>query len=162
MRKELTTDNSKAGRKVEALVSTLPEIHHRPWGYYEILAHGPGYLVKRITVDPGKRTSLQWHKLRDEDWVFVDGTDCEITESDSYGTEYITNNPYSVFIIKGELHRISNTGTKPLVIIEIQTSDEPDGCREDDIHRIEDDYDREVECRNSSLKEQMDTYDPTW
>jgi len=50
------------------------EKHIRPWGYYENLASGPGYLVKRIVVDPGKRTSLQWHEDRGEDWVVVSGS----------------------------------------------------------------------------------------
>ena len=125
----------------------------RPWGYYEVLASGPGYLVKRITVEPGKRTSLQWHEERDEDWFVISG----FGDVDHNLLDKLAKTPHRVqrivdidgfrncHIYKGRTHRLSNTGTEPLVIIEVQTSGQADGCREDDIHRIEDDYGREVE-----------------
>ena len=114
----------------------------RPWGHYEILASGPGYLVKRITVDPGKRTSLQWHAERDETWVQVSQIHPEYCPFLIGG--YLWNSQF-LEVPQGEYHRISNVGTEPLVIIEVQTSEQADDCREDDIHRIEDDYGREVD-----------------
>jgi mannose-6-phosphate isomerase-like protein (cupin superfamily) len=46
----------------------------RPWGYYTVMDEGPGFKVKRIVVDPGKRLSLQMHQHRAEHWVVVSGT----------------------------------------------------------------------------------------
>ena len=122
-----------------------PEKHHRPWGYYEILAEGPGYLVKRITVDPGKRTSLQWHELRDEVWRVVGGNEWRFDCANDLNRFEVSKSlinilqhrvPYRI------LHRINNTGTEPLVIIEVQTFDADNPSGEDDIHRLEDDYNR--------------------
>jgi len=124
--------------------------HYRPWGYYEILATGPGYKVKRLVVDPGKRTSLQWHEKRDEDWMVIGGDNWEFVRQFPmpWGKDNRTrsdSNFTKVSIAKKERHRTSNTGTEPLVIIEVQTFDENDPSGEEDIHRIEDDYGREVE-----------------
>ena len=116
--------------------------HERPWGYFEVLSEGSEWKVKRLVVNPGKRTSLQWHELRDEDWVFVSG-DGEInyTREGLEGDSTLVRGQCHHYIFKRAYHRIHNTGTEPLVIIEVQTGT----CREDDIHRIEDDFNREVE-----------------
>jgi len=116
--------------------------HERPWGYFEILATGPGYKVKRLVVNPGKRTSLQWHELRDELWTYVSGESKKIRVGDGTWRAFLG---CSDTVKAKEIHRITNTGTEPLIIIEVQTSDDSDGCREEDIHRIEDDFGREVE-----------------
>ena len=118
------------------------EKHIRPWGNFEILATGPGYKVKRLVVDPGKRTSLQRHGLRGEDWVIVSGSG-EVTarfeeSSQTYPARYQSHH----FLPKTMIHRIHNTGTEPLVIIEVQTFDADNLSGEDDIHRLEDDYGR--------------------
>lgn len=127
--------------------------HERPWGYFEVLAEGPGYKVKRLVVNPGKWTSLQWHELRDELWHTVQGKGKLTLQSpvwkpsyDEIDTYEVETFPHTITTVNKEtLHRIHNEGTEPLVIIEIQTSDDSDGCREDDVHRIEDDFGREVE-----------------
>ena len=122
----------------------------RPWGYYEILGKGPGYLVKRITVKPGQRTSLQWHEKRIENWEVMlgDKWNIETQWRMKKGPDKPTvTDPEQVWthIDMREVHRIHNTGKKPLVIIEIQRFDADNPSNEDDIHRIEDDYNR---CEN--------------
>jgi len=119
------------------------EKHIRPWGNFEILATGPGYKVKRITVDPGKRTSLQWHEKRDEVWVTVDGIGVFYIDGINKTTTEIPDMGLNqARVPEKSQHRITNEGYKPLVIIEVQTFDVNDPSGEDDIHRLEDDYNR--------------------
>ncbi len=108
---------------------------HRPWGYYQVLSDETDHKVKRILVYPGKRLSLQKHRLRDEHWYVLDG-ECIITLGNE---ERDVTHGQSVDIPRGTLHRIANAGTEPVVFIEIQTGDY---FGEDDIERTEDDYGR--------------------
>jgi mannose-6-phosphate isomerase len=110
-------------------------IDRRPWGYFKILSDEKDHKVKRITVYPGKRLSLQSHKQRSEHWFIVHGNG--IVNIDGKQSEIIAGQ--SVDIKKEILHRMENTGKKDLVFIEIQTGDY---FGEDDIVRFEDDYDR--------------------
>ncbi len=108
---------------------------HRPWGTFTNLEEGPGYKVKRITVHPGQRLSLQLHHHRAEQWVVVRGR-ARVTRGD----EVIDLDPgQTVHIARGQKHRLENTGTQVLEIIEVQTGDY---LGEDDIVRLEDDYGR--------------------
>jgi|GEM_PF-4559 len=107
----------------------------RPWGSYESLNMGERFQVKRITVNPGERLSLQLHYHRAEHWVVVSGT-AEITNGESVGI-YIENQ--STYIPPGTKHRLKNPGSLPLVIIEIQSGAY---LGEDDIVRFSDDYGR--------------------
>lgn len=113
----------------------------RPWGNYESLIMGERFQVKRITVNPGARLSLQLHHHRAEHWVVVSGT-AEITNGESVGI-YTENQ--STYIPPGTKHRLRNPGALPLVIIEIQSGSY---LGEDDIVRFSDDY-----GRMESLKE---------
>ena len=111
------------------------EDNRRPWGFYENLADTDNHKVKRITVYPEKRLSLQKHLRRAEHWYIVSG-DAVITR----GSEDISLTPGEhIDIDKGQNHRIENVGTIDLVFIEIQTGDY---FGEDDIIRIEDDFGR--------------------
>lgn len=124
-------------RQLDALNNHNFEKHPRPWGYYEILAEGPGYKVKRLVIDPGKRTSLQWHEKRDEVWVPVTRNYPWITPFEVEDMKY--NFPL-IHVEEGQYHRITNTeGTEPLIIIEVQTYDPADPSGEGDVHRVEDD-----------------------
>jgi len=109
----------------------------RPWGYYEILTDAEDHKVKRITVLPEKRLSLQFHHKRSEHWVIVSGWG-RVTR----GEEKITVMPGShVYIPTLMRHRIENTHLEnPLVFIETQLGEY---FGEDDIVRIEDDFGRE-------------------
>jgi mannose-1-phosphate guanylyltransferase/mannose-6-phosphate isomerase len=108
---------------------------HRPWGWYDSIDEGDRFKVKRIQVKPGASLSLQMHHHRAEHWVVVMGT-AEITKGDQ--TLLLTENQ-STYIPLGEVHRLSNPGTIPLEIIEVQSGSY---LGEDDIVRIEDTYGR--------------------
>lgn len=107
----------------------------RPWGFYEVLSDMPDHKVKRITVFPGKRLSLQRHRRRQEHWYILDG-DAVVTLDDK---EIKLKNGKCADIPKGAAHRILNAGKKDLRFIEVQLGDY---FGEDDIERIEDDYGR--------------------
>jgi len=114
------------------------EKEERPWGNYEVLQDAPKFKVKRICVNPGKRLSLQMHGKRDELWTIVGGEGFIELDHLKLSVEYGD----TVDIRRGQQHRIMNTGTKPLIFIEVQTGDY---FGEDDIVRYQDDYGRDVE-----------------
>lgn len=108
---------------------------HRPWGWFETLALGGRFQVKRIMVHPGGKLSLQSHKHRSEHWIVVAGT-ATVTIGDD--VRLVTENQ-SVYIPLGEKHRLENEGRVDLHIIEVQTGAY---LGEDDITRYEDVYAR--------------------
>ena len=112
-----------------------PRKVHRPWGWYDSIDEGDRFKVKRIQVKPGASLSLQKHQQRAEHWVVVKGT-AEVICGDK--TIILTENQ-STFIPLGEVHRLSNPGTIPLEIIEVQSGRY---IGEDDIERFEDNYGR--------------------
>lgn len=109
---------------------------YRPWGFYEVLIHSVGYKVKRITVNPGKRLSLQKHNHRTEHWTVVSGT-ATITLGDI--TKDFNANE-SAYIDLEMNHRLANNTNIPVQIIEVAVGNV---ISEEDIIRIEDDYLRE-------------------
>jgi len=113
----------------------IPSIVHRPWGSYEVLKEDKGYKIKRIVVKPKKRLSLQKHFHRNEHWIVVSGT-AEVQVGDK---TYLVRPNESTYIKMGEIHRLSNPGKIPVVLIEAQVGEY---TGEDDILRIEDDYKR--------------------
>ena len=121
--------------------SDLLRVHpvvHRPWGTYEVLIDERGYKIKRIIVKPGKRLSLQKHFHRNEHWIVVSGT-ATVTVADK--TYYVRPNE-STYIKMGEVHRLANEGKIPVVLIEAQVGEY---TGEDDIVRIDDDFNRNQE-----------------
>lgn len=112
----------------------MNKVIKRPWGSFTLLQKKPDYWVKKLVVKPGQSTSLQYHKYRDEFWYVLSGNG-EIT----YQTcieRLKTGDTWKISSFT--LHRITNTGTKNLSIIEIATG-KP---RETDIIRVEDNYGR--------------------
>ena len=107
----------------------------RPWGWYDSVDEGERFKVKRIQVKPGASLSLQMHHHRAEHWIVVKGT-AEITNGDQ--TIILTENQ-STYIPQGQTHRLANSGTTPLEIIEVQSGSY---LGEDDIVRFEDTYGR--------------------
>jgi mannose-1-phosphate guanylyltransferase/mannose-6-phosphate isomerase len=107
----------------------------RPWGSYDSIDAGPRHQVKRITVDPGCKLSLQSHVHRSEHWVVVAGT-ARITVNDQVT---IASENQSVYIPLGATHRLENPGKIPLDLIEVQSGAY---LGEDDIVRYEDVYNR--------------------
>ncbi len=108
---------------------------HRPWGSYTVLEEGNGYKVKRLTVLPGKRLSLQMHYHRNEFWVVVKGT-AKVTVGDR---EFLLRKGESTFIPMGTKHRLENPGKVTLEVIEVQIGEY---LGEDDIVRFADDFGR--------------------
>lgn len=112
----------------------LLDADNRPWGRWEEYLNEPGYRVKRIIVNPGRRLSLQKHEHRREHWVIVSGTG-RFTLNDDVRRVQPGD---ALFIDTGDVHRIENDGEAFLVLIETQLG----VCLEDDIIRLEDDFGR--------------------
>jgi mannose-1-phosphate guanylyltransferase len=108
---------------------------HRPWGTYTVLEEGPGFKLKRIEVKPGARLSLQMHHRRSEHWIVVSGV-ADVVNGER---ELKLQANESTFIPIGNKHRLGNSGTVPLVMIEVQCGDY---VGEDDIVRFDDQYGR--------------------
>ena len=111
------------------------EAEKRPWGRWTVLYEMPGIKVKLIEVRPGHRLSLQYHHHRSELWICVAGQ-ATARIGDSAQTLDLLS---SVRIPVGTVHRLGNGGHVPACIIEIQ---EGDYLVEEDIVRLEDDYQR--------------------
>ncbi len=107
----------------------------RPWGYYDSIDRGEGFQVKRILVNPGQKLSLQKHNHRSEHWVVVKGK-AQVTCGEK--TFQLIENQ-STYVSLGKVHRLENIEDTSLEIIEIQTGSY---LGEDDIIRIDDDYER--------------------
>jgi mannose-6-phosphate isomerase len=108
---------------------------NRPWGSYTVLREEKDYKVKTITVEPMRRLSYQTHEKRSEYWVIVSGTGTVTLD----GITSLCLGGDAFIIEQGLAHRIENTGTEPLVFIEVQLGVY---FGEDDIVRIEDDFGR--------------------
>lgn len=140
----LVADRS-ASQSVKSLVQRLSGLKRnessahrrvfRPWGWYEAIDQGPQHQVKRISVSPGARLSLQKHQHRAEHWIVVSGI-ARVTCDDQI-FELFENQ--STYIPQGSVHRLENLGTLPLEIIEVQSGSY---LGEDDIVRFEDNYGR--------------------
>ncbi|HVS21820.1 MAG TPA: phosphomannose isomerase type II C-terminal cupin domain [Pyrinomonadaceae bacterium] len=113
----------------------MRESDERPWGRYEVLEERPGFKVKVLEVKPGARLSLQRHARRSEHWVVVQGVAdvvCGDGELQLRAGEHMHIPPQTN-------HRLGNSSDGPLAIIEVQLGDY---LGEDDIVRLEDDYQR--------------------
>ena len=140
----LVASRSKS-QDVKAIVNQLEQqkreeknLHRkvsRPWGWYDSVDEGERFKVKRIQVKPGASLSLQLHHHRAEHWIVVKGV-AEITNGDKV---IVLNENQSTYIPQGQTHRLSNPGSTPLEIIEVQSGGY---LGEDDIVRFEDSYGR--------------------
>ena len=108
---------------------------HRPWGWYETVSEVPGNKIKRIAVLPGQQLSLQKHHQRAEHWVEVQGV-AQVTLGE---TQFALATGGHCDIAVGQVHRLANTTTQPMEIIEVQFGTY---LGEDDIVRLQDDYGR--------------------
>ena len=124
--------------KLKAVAPKVTEEHlkvHRPWGSYQSVDNGERHQVKRIVVKPGGRLSLQKHHHRAEHWIVVRGA-ARVTVNETVKTVHENE---SIYIPMGAVHRMENPGKIMLELIEVQTGSY---LGEDDIIRIEDDYQR--------------------
>ncbi|WP_321286587.1 mannose-1-phosphate guanylyltransferase/mannose-6-phosphate isomerase [Alcaligenes phenolicus] len=108
---------------------------YRPWGIYDSIDTGHRYQVKRITVKPGAKLSVQMHHHRAEHWIVVSGT-AKVTKGEQV---YLVTENQSTYIPVGEIHALENPGVIPLELIEVQSGSY---LGEDDIVRFEDRYGR--------------------
>lgn len=108
---------------------------YRPWGAYERMDFGDCFQVKRITVNPGARLSLQKHHHRAEHWIVVKGTAKTVRGAE----ETLLREDQLTYVPLSTVHRLENPGRIPLELIEIQTRSY---LGEDDIVRLEDLYGR--------------------
>lgn len=140
----LITEKGKS-QEVKKVVEKLKKEHrkeaienrtmYRPWGSYTILAEGEGYKVKRITIKPGAKLSLQMHYHRSEHWTVISGTG-KLTLDDKIVIFKENESTYIPIAVK---HRLENPGQIPLSIIEVQNGRY---LGEDDIVRFDDEYGR--------------------
>ncbi|HEY9022806.1 MAG TPA: mannose-1-phosphate guanylyltransferase/mannose-6-phosphate isomerase, partial [Burkholderiaceae bacterium] len=107
----------------------------RPWGAYDSIDLGERFQVKRLTVKPGARLSLQMHHHRSEHWVVVKGT----ARATCDGTVRLVHENESIYLPSGAIHRLENPGKTVLEVIEVQTGGY---LGEDDIVRFDDTYGR--------------------
>ncbi|MBN2406636.1 MAG: mannose-1-phosphate guanylyltransferase/mannose-6-phosphate isomerase [Elusimicrobia bacterium] len=108
---------------------------YRPWGNYRVLDEGKGFKVKILEIYPGQRLSLQKHRHRDESWTLMRGDAVITLDKDS-----IEPKPGETLRIPaGKLHRAENRGSDSVMILELATGEK---IEEDDIVRVEDDYER--------------------
>ncbi len=105
----------------------------RQWGDYTVINEGLGFKVKLVQIEPHKRLSLQFHRMRSEHWVVVEGQ-AKVVKGNN---ELILNENESIYIPKDEIHRLENLTEKTLKIIEVQCGEY---LNEDDIERLEDDF----------------------
>jgi len=110
---------------------------YRPWGYYDSIDQGNRFKVKRIVVNSGAKLSLQMHHHRAEHWIVVSGT-ATVTRGDE---TFLVSENESTYIPLGVKHRLENTGTIPLEMIEVQSGSY---LGEDDIVRFDDVYGRQI------------------
>lgn len=108
---------------------------YRPWGSFTILENGEFYKIKRLTVLPGKQLSYQMHYHRSEHWIVVIGTATVVADD----KENLLMSNESAFIPAGTKHRLCNDGKIVLEVIEVQSGQY---LGEDDVVRLEDDYNR--------------------
>ena len=136
--KDRAQDVKKAVELLKAKDIAQAEIFpmdHRPWGWFESLALGERFQVKRIFVKPGAALSLQSHNHRSEHWIVVEGTARVTIDED---IKLVTEGQ-SVYVPLGAVHRMENPGKLPIVLIEVQIGSY---LGEDDIIRFEDVYAR--------------------
>ncbi|MDW2402520.1 mannose-1-phosphate guanylyltransferase/mannose-6-phosphate isomerase [Vibrio sp. 1262-1] len=136
--KDKVQDVKKVVEQLKAQGRSEFKLHrevYRPWGKYDSVDNGKRYQVKRITVKPDAKLSVQMHHHRAEHWIVVSGT-AKVTNGEQ--TLLITENE-STYIPVGVVHALENPGKVPLELIEVQSGSY---LGEDDIVRFEDLYGR--------------------
>ena len=129
---KLIVERLKSAGRSEAVAHPVV---YRPWGSYQTVDAGERFQVKRITVKPGGKLSLQKHAHRAEHWIVVNGT-ARVTCNDE---TLILRENESTYIPLGAVHRLENPSAEPLNLIEVQSGGY---LGEDDIVRLEDVYGR--------------------
>ena len=138
-KKDRVEDVKEIVRRLDEEGRTEHESHRtvdRPWGAYEVLDGGEEFQVKRLTVNPKAKLSMQMHHHRAEHWVVVKGT-AKVTRGDEV---FVLAENESTYVPVGVTHRLENPTQEPLEIIEVQSGQY---LGEDDIVRFQDEYHRD-------------------
>lgn len=117
------------------MVSIETKLETKPWGYHTTLGERPTYKIKYLIVNPGHKTSEQYHNHRAEIWTVLEGRG----KIKLNGLEIILKEDDVIDIMKKDMHQLINDGNKQLIIHEVQIGLY---CGEDDIVRINDPYNR--------------------
>lgn len=136
--KDKVQDVKSIVQQLKGAGRTEHKIHrevYRPWGKYDSIDNGERYQVKRITVKPGEKLSIQMHHHRAEHWIVVSGT-ANVTVD---GKDTLLSENQSIYIPLGAIHALENPGKIPLELIEVQSGSY---LGEDDIVRFSDRYGR--------------------
>lgn len=136
--KDAVQDAKIIAQQLKAVESSEWQLHrevYRPWGKYDSIDNGDGYQVKRITVKPGAKLSVQMHHHRAEHWIDVSGT-AKVTNGEK---TFLLSENESTYIPVGVIHALENPGTSLLELIEVQSGSY---LGEDDIVRFDDMYGR--------------------
>ncbi len=128
MSEQQTAPSQAASQRAQMIVS------ERPWGRFHQFATNQNVTVKTIIVEPGKRLSLQRHEHREELWHVLDG----VADTHVDGVERSVAAGEEVLVPQGAVHRLGNSGTERLHVLEIAFGH----FDEDDIERLQDDFDR--------------------
>lgn len=149
--KHRAQDVRKIVAQLKARKRSEAEAHrrvYRPWGYYETVARGERFQVKRIMVKPGHKLSQQMHYHRAEHWVVVKGT----AKVSCGERSFILSEDESTYIPITQTHRLENPGKVPLELIEVQSGTY---LGEDDIVRFCDSYGRSDAVERRPQAEQV-------
>jgi mannose-1-phosphate guanylyltransferase/mannose-1-phosphate guanylyltransferase/mannose-6-phosphate isomerase len=125
--------------RLKAQKSTLVHEHpfeERPWGRFDVLSEDfANFKSKVIRVNPGAQLSYQSHTKREEHWIIVAGEGIVVLNE----KEIPVRKGSYVHIPVGAKHRLRNSGTVELEMVEVQLGSY---FGEDDITRYQDDYKR--------------------
>ena len=121
--------------KESCITYKVGEKGSRPWGEWQVLDLQSHVVVKKLLVYPGGRISLQRHRYRTERWIVTEGVATVTCDNNVVHL----NVGESIMIPCGCMHRLSNQGTAPLALIEVQMGSY---LSEEDIERFTDDYGR--------------------
>ena len=108
----------------------------KPWGHEELLVKTESYAMKKITIDPGHRMSLQYHEKKEETIYVISG--CLIVWKSEEFLDHITIQPGDIYHVKPkQVHRFGSPDDTSTVIMECSTTEL------DDVVRLADDYSRD-------------------
>lgn len=88
----------------------------RSWGRVEELARGDNYLIKIISIAPGKELKTRSHDFRSETWHILSGTGTVEIDNRTYHANYGKQ-----FNIQAMVrHSLKNTGPTEVILLEVQ------------------------------------------
>lgn len=112
------------------MIVTSPGKIIKPWGHEYIYVTTEHYVGKILHINKGHRTSLQYHKIKEETLYVLSGF-CEVLLN---GKSFLLKTGSNIHVNAGDRHRI--TAVTDCEIQEISTP------HPEDIVRIQDDYNR--------------------